>query len=146
MAFVQFTQPDDQPIVINTDRIVTATPLPDGQGTRITLNNGGYQDVKQLIADVLRQLNISAYRLDDPFRLSSEIVHFLECCPMSQMGQKRRSGSNSATSAPPLTADPQRLISAGEQATSGKLYVTILAALSRRFSLSKVSAVLVHWT
>ena len=60
MAFVQFTQPDDQPIVINTDRIVTATPLPDGQGTRITLNNGGYQDVKQLIADVLRQLNISA--------------------------------------------------------------------------------------
>jgi hypothetical protein len=50
MAFVQFTQPDDQPIVINKDRIVTATVLPDGQGTRITLNNGGYQDVKQLIA------------------------------------------------------------------------------------------------
>ena len=60
VAFVQFTQPDDQPIVINTDRIVTATPLPDGQGTRITFNNGGHQDVKQLIADVLRQLNISA--------------------------------------------------------------------------------------
>ncbi|WFU42609.1 hypothetical protein QA640_09165 [Bradyrhizobium sp. CB82] len=58
MAFVQFTQPDDQPIVINTDRIVTATPLPDGQGTRITFNNGGHQE--QLIADVLRQLNISA--------------------------------------------------------------------------------------
>jgi hypothetical protein len=50
----------DQPIVINTDLIVTATPLPDGQGTRITFNNGGHQDVKQLIADVLRQLNISA--------------------------------------------------------------------------------------
>jgi hypothetical protein len=32
--------------------IVTATPLPDRQGTRITFNNGG-QDVKQLIADVL---------------------------------------------------------------------------------------------
>ena len=60
MAFVQFTQPDDQPIIINTDRIVTAAPLPDGQGTRITFNNGGHQDVKQLIADVLRQLNISA--------------------------------------------------------------------------------------
>ncbi|UPJ52641.1 hypothetical protein IVB30_15650 [Bradyrhizobium sp. 200] len=58
MAFVQFTQPDDQPIVSN--RIVTATPLPDGQGTRITFNNGGHQDVKQLIADVLRQLSISA--------------------------------------------------------------------------------------
>jgi hypothetical protein len=27
MAFVQFTQPNDQPIVINTDRIVTAAPL-----------------------------------------------------------------------------------------------------------------------
>ena len=24
MAFVQFTQPDDQPIVINTERIITA--------------------------------------------------------------------------------------------------------------------------
>jgi len=59
MAFVQLTQPDDQPIVINTDRIVTATPLLDGQGTRITFNNGGHQDVKQLIADVLRQLNIT---------------------------------------------------------------------------------------
>src|ERR1700722_14015993 len=64
MAFVQFTQPDDQPIVINTDRIVTATPLPDGQGTRITFNNGGHQDLKQLIADVLRQLNISAWAQD----------------------------------------------------------------------------------
>jgi hypothetical protein len=29
---------DDQPIVINTDRIVTATPLTDGQGTRIIFN------------------------------------------------------------------------------------------------------------
>ena len=91
MAFVQFTQPDDQPIVINTDRIVTATPLPDGQGTRITFSNGGHQDVKQLIADVLRQLNISASAqacaLAAPFRLSSEIVPFScvpWCCPMSQ--------------------------------------------------------------
>lgn len=60
MAFVQFTQPDDQPIVINTDRIVTATPLPDGQGTRITFTNGSHQDVKELITDVVRRLNISA--------------------------------------------------------------------------------------
>jgi hypothetical protein len=59
MAFVQFTQPDDQPIVINTERIVTAAPAPpDGQGTRITFTNGGHQDVKELIADVLRRLNI----------------------------------------------------------------------------------------
>ena len=43
MAFVQFTQPDDQPIVINTDRIVTAAPAPpDGQG-RITFTNGSHQ-------------------------------------------------------------------------------------------------------
>lgn len=61
MAFVQFTQPDDQPIVINTERIITAAPAPpDGQGTRITFTNGGHQDVKELIADVLRRLNIKA--------------------------------------------------------------------------------------
>ena len=65
MAFVQFTQPDDQPIVINTERIVTAAPAPpDGQGTRITFTNGGHQDVKELIADVLRRLNIKC-RLPD---------------------------------------------------------------------------------
>ena len=28
MVFVQFTQPDDQPVVINTERIVTAAPVP----------------------------------------------------------------------------------------------------------------------
>jgi len=61
MAFVQFTQADDQPIVINTDRIVTAAPAPpDGQGTRITFTNGSHQDLKELIADVMRRLNISA--------------------------------------------------------------------------------------
>ena len=61
MAFVQFTQADDQPIVINTDRIVTAAPAPpDGQGARITFTNGSHQDVKELIADVVRRLNISA--------------------------------------------------------------------------------------
>ena len=61
VAFVQFTQPDDQPIVINTDRIVTAAPVPpDGQGTRITFTNGSHQDVKELITDVVRRLNISA--------------------------------------------------------------------------------------
>jgi len=48
-----------QPIVINTERIITAAPAPpDGQGTRITFTNGGHQDVKELIADVLRRLNI----------------------------------------------------------------------------------------
>lgn len=61
MAFVQFTQPDDQLVVINSEKIVTAVPVsPDGQGTRITFTNGGHQDVKELVADVLRRLNISA--------------------------------------------------------------------------------------
>jgi hypothetical protein len=60
MAFAQFSQPDDQPIAINMERIVTAAPLPDGQGTRITFTNGGHQDVKELVADVLRRLNNSA--------------------------------------------------------------------------------------
>ena len=61
MAFVQFTQPDDQPVVVNTERIVTAVPLPpDAQGTRITFTHGSHQGVKELIADVLRRLNISA--------------------------------------------------------------------------------------
>ena len=43
---------------------VTAAPVPaDGalaQGTRITFSNGGHQDVKEPIADVMRRLNISA--------------------------------------------------------------------------------------
>jgi hypothetical protein len=61
VAFVQFTQPDDQPVVVNTERIVTAAPMPpDGVGTRITFTNGGHQDVKEPIPDVLRRLNISA--------------------------------------------------------------------------------------
>jgi len=64
MAFVQFTRPDDQPVIINSERIVTAAPVPaDGplpQGTRITFTNGGHQDVKEPIADVLRRLNAGA--------------------------------------------------------------------------------------
>jgi hypothetical protein len=37
---VQFTQLGNQPVVINTERIVTAAPvLPDGQGTRIALRS-----------------------------------------------------------------------------------------------------------
>ena len=60
-AFVQFTQADDQPIVINTERIITAAPAPpDGQGTRVTFTNDSHQDVKELIADVVRRLNITA--------------------------------------------------------------------------------------
>jgi hypothetical protein len=61
MAFMQFTQLDDQPIVMNTERIITAAPLPpDGQGTRIIFTNGSHQDIKEFIADALRRLNINA--------------------------------------------------------------------------------------
>jgi hypothetical protein len=64
MAFVQFTGPDDRPVIINSDRIVTASSIPADEepanGTRITFTNGGQQDVKEGIADVLRRLNISA--------------------------------------------------------------------------------------
>jgi len=61
MAFVQFTQPNDEPVAINMERIVTAAPVPpDGQGTRITFTNGRHQDVKELMADVVRRLNIEA--------------------------------------------------------------------------------------
>ena len=48
-------------IVINTERIITAAPAPpDGQGTRVTFTNDSHQDVKELIADVVRRLNITA--------------------------------------------------------------------------------------
>jgi hypothetical protein len=64
MAFVQFTGPDDQPVIINSDRIVTASSIPadeePAKGTRITFTNGGMQAVKEGVADVLRRLNISA--------------------------------------------------------------------------------------
>jgi hypothetical protein len=63
MAFLQLTGPDDLPVIINTERIVTAAPLPSdsptGQGTRITFTNGGIQDVKELVTEVMRRLNIS---------------------------------------------------------------------------------------
>ena len=64
MAFVQFTGPDDQPVIINSDRIVAASSVPadegPAKGTRITFTNGGQQDVKEGVADVLRRLNTSA--------------------------------------------------------------------------------------
>ncbi|MBX9825106.1 MAG: hypothetical protein K2Y27_08925 [Xanthobacteraceae bacterium] len=64
MAFVQFTAPDDQPVIINSERIVVASSIPadeePAQGTCITFTNGGQQAVKENIADVLRRLNISA--------------------------------------------------------------------------------------
>lgn len=64
MAFVQFTRPDDSAVIVNAAEIVSAAPVPDNgplkHGTRITFTNGGHQDVKELVADVLRKLNIAA--------------------------------------------------------------------------------------
>src|SRR4029434_4206116 len=114
MAFVQFTQPDDQPIVINTDRIVTATPLPDGQGTCITFNNGGHQDVKQLIADVLRQLNISA-EAQDIAAWANHSANQVTSCTFLSAGQCRRWVNRAV-----LTGSPNEAFrSERERATSG---------------------------
>lgn len=60
MAFVRFTQADDSPVIVNTREVVTCAPVPKDarldQGTRITFRNGGQQDVKELVDDVLRIL------------------------------------------------------------------------------------------
>lgn len=64
MAFVQFTRADDSLVIVSTREIVTCEPVPKDaarleQGTRITFRNGGQQDVKELVADVWRILNLS---------------------------------------------------------------------------------------
>lgn len=60
MTFVQFTRADDSPVVVNTREVVTCAPVPNDarldQGTRITFRNGGQQDVKELVEEVLRIL------------------------------------------------------------------------------------------
>jgi hypothetical protein len=64
MAFVQFTRADDSPVVVNTREVVTCAPVPTDarleQGTRITFRNGGQQDVKELVAEVLRIFVLAA--------------------------------------------------------------------------------------
>jgi hypothetical protein len=68
MAFINFTRPDDSPVVVNSDEVVTCAPVPkDGPlagplkvGTRITFRNGTHQDVKELLDEVERRLNASA--------------------------------------------------------------------------------------
>ena len=64
MAFLQFTRADDSPVIVNAREIVSCAPLPADarleQGTRITFRNGGQQDVKELIDDVLRILTAGA--------------------------------------------------------------------------------------
>jgi hypothetical protein len=64
MTFLQFTRPDDSPVIVNAREIVTCAPVPDEsrleQGTRITFRNGGQQDVKELVDTVLRILNAGA--------------------------------------------------------------------------------------
>jgi hypothetical protein len=65
MAFARFTRPDDSPVSINTDEILSLAPVPtDGPlmgplkaGTRIAFKNGKHQDVKELIGAVEIALN-----------------------------------------------------------------------------------------
>jgi hypothetical protein len=60
MAFVQFTRPDNSPVAISSEAVVTFAPVPaDGplkEGTRINLKNGGHQDVKEVFDEVARRL------------------------------------------------------------------------------------------
>jgi hypothetical protein len=64
MRFVEFTRADASPVLVSVKEIVTCAPVPADarieQGTRITFRNGGHQDVKELVADVLRVLTPSA--------------------------------------------------------------------------------------
>lgn len=65
MAFVEFTRPDNSPVVINTAEVVTVAAVPkDGPlagplktGTRINFRNGTHQDVKELLPEVTKRLN-----------------------------------------------------------------------------------------
>jgi hypothetical protein len=60
MPFVRFTRADDSPVIVNAREVVTCAPVPNDarleQGTRITFRNGGQQDVKEFVDDVLRIL------------------------------------------------------------------------------------------
>jgi hypothetical protein len=66
MAFMQFTRPDDSPVVINSAEVVDFAPVPpDGalagplkQGTRIKFKNGTHQDVKELVEEVTKRLSV----------------------------------------------------------------------------------------
>src|SRR5258705_5115110 len=66
MAFVQFTRPDDSPVVVNSVEVNSFAPVPpDGplagplkKGTRINFRNGHHQAVKQLVPEVPKRLNV----------------------------------------------------------------------------------------
>jgi hypothetical protein len=64
MRFLQFTRGDDTPVLINAQEVVACAPVPADsrleQGTRITFKNGGVQDVKELIDEVIRRLTADA--------------------------------------------------------------------------------------
>jgi hypothetical protein len=65
MAFVTFTRPDDSPVSINSNEILSLAPVPtEGPamgplkvGARIAFKNGRHQDVKELVEAVERKLN-----------------------------------------------------------------------------------------
>lgn len=59
-SYLQFTRADDSIVIVNSREIVTCAPVPQdarlNEGTRMTFRNGGQQDVKELIDEVLRRL------------------------------------------------------------------------------------------
>ena len=67
MSLAMFTRPDGSPVAINSDEVLTFSPVPpDGplagpltQGTRIEFKNGRHQDVKELVDEVARKLGAS---------------------------------------------------------------------------------------
>jgi hypothetical protein len=61
MTFVQLTRADDSSVIVNVREVVTCAPVPKDarleHGTRITFRNGGQQDVKETVDEVLRILS-----------------------------------------------------------------------------------------
>ncbi|MFO1149088.1 MAG: hypothetical protein U1E62_12005 [Alsobacter sp.] len=61
MAFCKFTRPDGSPVLVNPDEVVTCVDVPKDSvlkvGTRINFRNLQHQDVKELLDDVLAELN-----------------------------------------------------------------------------------------
>jgi hypothetical protein len=68
MRTISFTRPDDTPVAINPDEVVSFAPVPtEGPligplkvGTRIVFRNKTHQDVKELYEEVARRLSTHA--------------------------------------------------------------------------------------
>jgi hypothetical protein len=65
MSFVRLTRPDGSPIAINPDEVVHVAPVPASgplmgplrKGTRIVFRNQSHQDVRELLDEVIAQID-----------------------------------------------------------------------------------------